>query len=1627
MLRDRFSGHLGQAISYLLTITTTLLPLRMAYAQEEFDKAVADANAFADVLLEQRVNPTYDAQGNLLVDGKVYMSQKEITGQRDNDYLPANIDVYGSDAATIMQGQAAQRKYEEKTLETAETSGERAYLILQKSLRTQKPDLSNDPIWSNTDKVFENLEEISKDFANCTIDKELVYSGDSYHVPVYKTCDRLPAIEENYSIFHEYKVGVIKHHSGPTNLSACGDGCTTLWLGTVGNNYWSGNCRIFEESMSLEVIQPDAITSAVINYAKFDDWFQIYLNGDKVYNGPYADQFPPETSGRCELSESWVKNPNINVISSFRDVPENAVVEFKNRTSVSGHGEGYAKITVHYNVEDLVYDEYWSEQELIDKAYKIKAQADDGFCEAKITCVNMPTDVDENGCGTVNGVRVCEENFKENPLAALGISPFCQRIDIESNCNFNEGQVCTTNPAGVETCFDNDTIERDQCEKYESDSNCSFIKTECVEGAQGESGECYVQQDTYDCGFDASTGTPSEEEVLRCDGQIQCIGESCYSPDRDLANGDFGEVNAYLEMLRYAQADMTCVGVPERPFDPENPPDKYEPVPSCPAGFVYDKTTDKCLKQTKCEFSEEDFYVASRRNGVQVVLDNKVIANEPSILSCATIIKNGTAYTCGEARQNIATDTFYEVCTNEIDEPTPDTCPSEEHELNEDTGFCEVPPIMACPDGYELHDGPDIWSTDDDFCRLEAPVTYNCDKAHETYNPENGVCEGLLYEIATCEEPMDLANDICSATITDEVKCPSGQSFDPIKEVCSQILENNATCPTGAVLENDRCNGLLVETAECPSGQSLKDGVCTVTLSSDGYCDVGDSLTGDKCLSTDMAEPTCPENYDYENGGCEQTEYASVMCFDGWTYNNGSKQCEIRKEADYVEVGGSPDCSGMVSGRVVQCKLGKENRCTYVSGMNGYSCITTSTSGGEKVCPDGYGYVPSKDICEQVKTDTPMCPTGFEYKDDTCVKETFENPICPDGYEHNSSKETCIKNEYYPPLCQDGYGYNFETDKCEKTLTSNPICDTGFNYNIVTNQCEKEIDTAPICPNGFGYDPVANKCKKVIESSPECQTGYEYYEGECSKYISTGPTCPDGYAYSTITDRCEQITSSIPRLSCDVEGTAYHEPTNACRLDIDAIATCPDRYPVWNNNENRCMSGSLNPIVKIRNKIGSNAELNTDDPHEMQALIAYAVAPMQHLSSLLVPTTYAEETVPSEQVDTITQESMNEYIAEKFKFAAETFEYQKEMFSQGQSQLLRTLSRNAPDSDQGTTNVQCELFKGEAMECKQAVGGMQDCCESPVATTLGDYITLTRHMMNMDAMTGEVFGMENYSGVWEMASNWGSAAADSAWSVVQGKFVSPADVVAQAGNEGMVEGAVSTMAQSMMSYTNSFLTSTFGPEVASMFFKTTVSNGVSTIGPSAQMAAVGNALMYCYYAYLAYVVFNLLVNIIFECEEEEFDLAMKVELLSAHYIGTYCKTDVLGLCIEKRKSYCAFDSPLSRILMQQIYKQPHMGLSWGTAKNPNCTGLSIEDIDKVDWDEVNLDEWIGILIKTDNFIQNDEIDIERLTGEKSLLNYGEEDDEKRQNVLEKNTERFKEIEVDEVRRDAYEDAWNEYQ
>jgi hypothetical protein len=133
--------------------------------------------------------------------------------------------------------------------------------------------------------------------------------------------------------------------SGYSMVEDCGPGCADLWVGRVGDNYWSGWCSIFEEATSISVRVPGAIRSAILERALWDDYMQVILNDTRVWSGPDGN-FPPETGGECELSTSWDTNPGVNLTSQFMVGGE---MRFRIRVSVSGGGEGYARIRILYD------------------------------------------------------------------------------------------------------------------------------------------------------------------------------------------------------------------------------------------------------------------------------------------------------------------------------------------------------------------------------------------------------------------------------------------------------------------------------------------------------------------------------------------------------------------------------------------------------------------------------------------------------------------------------------------------------------------------------------------------------------------------------------------------------------------------------------------------------------------------------------------------------------------------------------------------------------------------------------------------------------------------------------------------------------------------------------------------------------------------------------------------------------------------------------------------------------------------------------------------------------------------------------------------------------------------------
>lgn len=90
------------------------------------------------------------------------------------------------------------------------------------------------------------------------------------------------------------------------------------------------------------------------------------------------------------------------------------------------------------------------------------------------------------------------------------------------------------------------------------------------------------------------------------------------------------------------------------------------------------------------------------------------------------------------------------------------------------------------------------------------------------------------------------------------------------------------------------------------------------------------------------------------------------------------------------------------------------------------------------------------------------------------------------------------------------------------------------------------------------------------------------------------------------------------------------------------------------------------------------------------------------------------------------------------------------------------------------------------------------------------------------------------------------------------------------------------------------------------------------------------------------------------CSREELLLHEKdVQGLCA-YVGTYCSSSFLGVCLTKKKVYCCFESKLSRILQEQGRAQ--LPKPWAKPKVETCAGFTIDEFARLDLSRMDFSE-----------------------------------------------------------------------
>lgn len=96
------------------------------------------------------------------------------------------------------------------------------------------------------------------------------------------------------------------------------------------------------------------------------------------------------------------------------------------------------------------------------------------------------------------------------------------------------------------------------------------------------------------------------------------------------------------------------------------------------------------------------------------------------------------------------------------------------------------------------------------------------------------------------------------------------------------------------------------------------------------------------------------------------------------------------------------------------------------------------------------------------------------------------------------------------------------------------------------------------------------------------------------------------------------------------------------------------------------------------------------------------------------------------------------------------------------------------------------------------------------------------------------------------------------------------------------------------------------------------------------------------------------------CSSDEKALGKAKEKKLTVYVGEYCSKKVLGVCLEKKRGYCQFDSKLARIVQEQG-RRDQLGVGFGSGKSPECRGITVDELQRLDFGVMNFSDFYSDL------------------------------------------------------------------
>jgi len=304
----------------------------------------------------------------------------------------------------------------------------------------------------------------------------------------------------------------------------------------------------------------------------------------------------------------------------------------------------------------------------------------------------------------------------------------------------------------------------------------------------------------------------------------------------------------------------------------------------------------------------------------------------------------------------------------------------------------------------------------------------------------------------------------------------------------------------------------------------------------------------------------------------------------------------------------------------------------------------------------------------------------------------------------------------------------------------------------------------------------------------------------------------------------------------------------------------------------------------------------------------------------------------------------------------------------------------------------CRLFEGSVEKCRDLQGSwlglLPDCCKDAraagkAAGSFSEYMQLAKltyelaqkpvvaSYLSQSSVGTAINSAIGPGGPLAQATGAVKSAISSGFnSAMQWAGFTPVEAASEASNLASSVATSATGFGPIQSYiatgVKNFLTDIGMDAFGDSLFSSTAEGIVTDWATSGIGQMIGSIISFIGWVYLIYQIVKIIASLIFKCKESELSFGIQLNNRMCHYVGSYCSKRVnLGFttkCLYKTKSYCCFSSPLSRIMVEQLRAQG-IGPAWGTGKRPNCEGIEIENLETVNWSEVDLSEWEAILFE----------------------------------------------------------------